>query len=389
MKEKLFLIITVNKFPHGDAGAVRLNAFAKMILSKNFQPYVVSLGESSDFSEKTFDNIKHISLRYSDDNLLYRFLGRILYVKHLKKVIDRFSPNDIAAILFDSGSTSLFKYLKQYSKKYNIPLVFDDVEWYSASEYKLGCLNPFYRHNNMINKKLIDRSLKSVAISTFLEDHFKSKDIRTIRIPVIMDTENISFSKKQFAPDKVIKIIYAGQVGGKDRLFEMVEAISMLSDAERNRISFNIFGITRQQFVSVFNDSILNNCGSSVVFWGRVSREEVISALNNADFSFLLRPENERYAKAGFPTKIVEALSTGTPVMCNLTSDLDLYLHNKINSIIVENCSASACLKALKVVLSLSEDELSILSVKARSTAMEYFDWKKYSDSFINFVFMK
>ncbi len=387
MGKGYFLIITVNKFPFGDAGAVRLNAFAKIVLSKGFKPYVISLGESTDFSEKVFDNIKHISLRYPNDNFLYRILGRILYVKHFKNVINAFSPSDISAILFDSGSVSLFKYLKNYSKNYSIPLVFDDVEWYSKSEYKLGCLSPYYRHNNLINTKLIDDSLKLVAISTFLEEHFTHKDIRTIRIPVIMDVKNVTFNKKLYTSNKVIKIVYAGQVGGKDHLFEMVEAVSMLSEAERNRISFNVVGINREQFVSVFSDSVLNKCGNSVVFSGRVSREKVITALNNADFSFLLRPANERYAKAGFPTKIVEALSTGTPVICNLTSDLGLYLHNNFNSIIIEDCSAKACLNALRVVLSLSEDELSALSSEARNTALEYFDWENYSDSFINFVF--
>lgn len=44
-----------------------------------------------------------------------------------------------------------------------------------------------------------------------------------------------------------------------------------------------------------------------IIAHGRVSREEVTQALSNSDFSILLRPSNERYTKAGFPTKSVDA----------------------------------------------------------------------------------
>lgn len=385
MEKKLFLIITVNKFPFGDAGAVRLMAFSKILLANGVTPFVISLGESTDFSEKVFDGVKHISLRYNKNNFIHRVSGRLLFVNNLKKVIKDFSVDDICGILFDSGTLGLFKYLKKIAFKHNIPLFFDDVEWYSACEFRFKALSPGYIHSNLINTKLIDDNLKVISISTYLEDYFKSKNITTIRVPVIMDVQNINFCNNT-SSDNRVKIVYAGQVGGKDRLLEMVQAVSMLSDAQRKRILFNIVGITKDEFISAFNGEVLEKCADSVAFYGRVSRDEVLNILNSSNFSYLLRPDNERYAKAGFPTKIVEALSTGTPVICNLTSDLSLFIKHRVNGIVIKDCSAEACYESLEEVLSLPGSEIRNMSFEARKTALDNFDWKNYTQALGKFL---
>ena len=59
---------------------------------------------------------------------------------------------------------------------------------------------------------------------------------------------------------------------------------------------------------------------------GRVPRPVVLQTLQETDFTVLIRDASLRYAKAGFPTKVVESLMSGTPVICNLSSDLDEYL---------------------------------------------------------------
>ena len=53
--------------------------------------------------------------------------------------------------------------------------------------------------------------------------------------------------------------------------------------------------------------------------------EKVQEAVSNADYTILIR-ENNRMTMAGFPTKVSESISCGTPVITTKTSDIDNYL---------------------------------------------------------------
>ena len=123
-----------------------------------------------------------------------------------------------------------------------------------------------------------------------------------------------------------------------------------------------------------------------ITFTGRIARNEVLKHLESADFTMLLRPENERYAMAGFPTKVVESLSTATPVICNYTSDLKLYLKDGENSIILEDTSAESCANALKKAVSLTAEERKIMQNNARKTAEKEFDYRVYTDKVKEFI---
>ena len=114
------------------------------------------------------------------------------------------------------------------------------------------------------------------------------------------------------------------------------------------------------------------------MFEGRKPRSEVLRQVAGSDFAFLLRPSDERYAKAGFPTKVVESLSLGTPMLCNLSSDLAIYLKDGENSILINDCSADACCSALRRILALSREQMNRMRLSARKTAEDAFDWRKY-----------
>ena len=103
--------------------------------------------------------------------------------------------------------------------------------------------------------------------------------------------------------------------------------------------------------------------------------------MQKADYTLLLRDASLRYAKAGFPTKIVESLSCGTPPVCNLSSDLSLYLKDGENAVLAENHSPEAFCVALRTVLSFSSDERNSMRLSARKTAREQFDYKIFAES--------
>lgn len=383
MTKNKVLIVTGDKYPEGDAGAIREQSFSKLFQSCGLDPIVIGMGKSTLFSESVFDGVKYYSLRYENNMLFYRILGRALFLHNLKKIIKKQDISEIKGIMFVSGNKGTIRFLEKLAKNNQIELYHDSVEWYSESEFKNGAKNFAYQLNNDINTRIINEKYNVVAISTFLEKHFINRAKSVIRIPVILDVKNISY-EKSINPD-VFNILYAGSIGGKDHISELIEAIALLSKEDQKRISFTVIGTTEEQAKAAGIISSTSNTIESVRFVGRVPRSEVLKYLARADFTFLLRPENERYARAGFPTKVVESLASGTPVMCNYSSDLGMYLSDD-NSIRIENCSRDACYKALTNMLSISLKKRNEMMHNARALAETHFDWRNYIKVFRCFV---
>lgn len=375
LEKKTFLIITWNKYPEEDAGAVRQHAFAKNLDELGYKPIIIGMGKTTKFQQCKYDGVSYFSLRYASSNLLSRVLGRKFFTLNLKKLINTMDPSQIKGILIVSGEKSTFSFVKKYAKKHQIQLYHDSVEWYSPCEFKAGEKDPAYRHNNNINTKYIDKDYKVIAISTLLEKHFTQKNITTIRIPVIMDVQNTFCEKKQ---NDTVQFLYAGSIGGKDLIEEFIEAIGMLEDEKRKKVEFNILGITYENYMKLHKPIPDNVLEESVHFKGRVSRDVVQEYLKTTDFTVLLRPAGERYANAGFPTKVVESLTNSTPVLCNITSDLGMYLKNEENAIILPDIDRKSCLCALKKILDMDKNDFASMRVSARKTALECFDRRLY-----------
>ena len=99
-----------------------------------------------------------------------------------------------------------------------------------------------------------------------------------------------------------------------------------------------------------------------------------------------MRSEEQRYAKAGFPTKFAESLATATPIICNATSDIADYLKDGQNGFWVADGSSTAFATVLRKAIKLSYEQRCWMQLKARETAEEYFDYRVYVDDLAQFM---
>ncbi len=374
------LMISANNHPSGDAGAIRVETFAKLLKSIGCNVLIVGLGKNTEYKIKNMDGIDYISLRSARESLFSRLMNIIFYWKRLKKyVIKKFSRVD-CFFIYGTTSHTITK-VKKYALKNNSSLIIDCVEWYSPEQFKRGKFAYAYREKNKINSRLIDKNFKVIAISSFLEKYYSQKGIFTKQIPVIMDTSSISFEK--VTDEEKIVFLYAGMPGKKDYLAEIISAFSLLSKNELNAIELRIIGVNREDLICKCGADIneVEYLGNAIKCFGRVSREDVLQMLKTASFTVLLRNSQLRYAKAGFPTKVVESLASATPVICNLSSDLGEYLVDGYNSVICSECSSTAMVEAIKRAIAFSYDDRKRLCENARTTAESSFDYLKYADA--------
>jgi len=99
----------------------------------------------------------------------------------------------------------------------------------------------------------------------------------------------------------------------------------------------------------------------------------------------LLRPP-ARYAQAGFPTKVVESLALGTPVICNLTSDLGNYIHDGAEGIVCADYQPEDLVAALERALALSVEQRAAMRAAARARAEAAFDYRQYAAPLADFL---
>lgn len=373
------LILSSNKCPDDDAGAVRQHALARAFTEVGYKVIAVGLGESTKFAEKEYEGVSYVSLRSQSKSFFLRLGNLVFYKSRLCSYIQRQRISPVAILVVDIPFPALF-YIKRYAKMHSIKLFHDSVEWYSKEEFSHGVWDVRYILKNRYNTKWIDTNFSVISISTFLKNHFESRGIRSIRIPTIFDVLNTTCEKHTDA--NKLTLLYAGSPGRKDYLSIMLDGLSMLGQSEIDAFRFNIFGATRNQILAVSPEtaSSLEKLGNNVSFFGRVPREIVKERLEEADFTVLLRPENMRYAKAGFPTKFAESMTAATPVICNLTSDLGMYIEDGENGIIVKDCTAGSFSEAVRKALTLSTEKKKAMYTAARKTAEDKFDYRLYVD---------
>lgn len=373
------VILTYGDFPNGEASSIRLYGIAQLFIKSGFKVRIISMSKITPFVWNIYNGIEYISIRSIKRDFWHRLGNFLFYRRRAKKVL---SSIDVPrALMVLSIPIPAIIMCERLSMSNGYELYTDRTEWYSPSEFDLGRFSPQYIQNDLIVKKIIDKKWKVIAISKYLQDFYKKKGIRTVRIPAIMDTHE--FMTKEINEYTKTIFMYAGSPAKKDSLAMMIESLKLLDTAVLHQIEFRVIGVTKDKMLEIVSD-----IPKQVVFQGRVPRERVLEELRIADFATLLRDPLERFTKAGFPSKVAESLSSGTPMITNLTSDLGDYLIDGKNAIIVENYSLEAFAKAISRAATLDIKKRKEMTKNARETAEKYFDYRVYESSIFQLISM-
>ena len=375
---KRAIIITENKYPRGDAGALRQHATAKTFKELGYSVVIAGYGAFTGKKMLVHDDIEYTSFRPNTQNKLVRLVYKILYGKRVLKFIRRNYP-DASVILVVDMLPHAFKLISKYAKKKNIVLVHDSVEWYSPEEFKRGERNISYQLKERTNLKMVGKGWRVMAISTYLENHFQKTADRVVRVPVIMDIKSIKCNLDTTCTRKT-KFAYVGSPLRKDYLKEILEGFCLLPDEALHSVELNVVGANYQQLQDVcgISKETLDKLEGVLIAHGRLPHEEAVRYVRESDYTLLIRAASLRYAKAGFPTKIVESLACGTPPVCNLSSDLGMYLKHGENAILTEGHAPEQIKVALEAAILTPIEERKTLRRNARETAEKCFDYRQY-----------
>ena len=181
----------------------------------------------------------------------------------------------------------------------------------------------------------------------FFSDKVK-KGCKMIEMPMTVDTERFHITPTTNTLGDYVA--YCGNMSNKkDGIVNLIDSFVLVEQQHPNVKLVLIGGTNDQTYLESLKQKVTDLGLNNVIFYGKVSRDEMPSLLLNAKALLLARPSSLQ-SKGGFPTKLGEYLSTGKPVVVTAVGDIPLYL-NRTNSYIVPPDDNKAFASAINDIL--------------------------------------
>lgn len=292
---------------------------------------------------------------------------------------------------------ALFAFLMLiWCKIKKIPLILDCTEWHeskhimgwSGGPYSLKSYLAIFE--NFLRMRFVYRKFFNViAISTYLERYYKLNG-NVIRLPPIM----FSASRLVGDLDSILDInspegvyfIYAGSAGRKDNIVDFVASLPEISKFISRTVKVLIVGMSQQEVDELLRESglIPEIFHPFYIAFGWLPHDQVNAIYKRAHFSILFR-DDKRYARAGFPTKLMESWFNGRPVFANEVGDICLFGERGVDIVSVSRASLALDIgSALKLII--ANNSYNSMALHCRSQAEYHFSIDTYISQFKDFV---
>ncbi len=365
---KHILITGAFRFPDKDAAAKRVLGLGHLFRDLGYQVTFAG-GERGFPQKKNFLDFSYYSQNELDKGNNRNIIQKIWdFYRSGNRTVNwliNFHKNTPVEVVVIYNSSYIFQWrVHKFCKSKGIKIIGDCTEWYESHHlpggaYGLVSLDNYLKmHYGFIKLKNV------ITISKYLDKYYRKKKCNTVIIPPQFIEPQI-LSGSSVEKGNVKRLIYAGSPGRKDDLEIIIDVLS--KSYFQFKISLHIIGISLEEFKKSSDIEISGN----VKFIGRIPYENVKEYYMNADFSIIIRP-NKRFANAGFPTKFVESLSFGVPVIATNTSDIPDYLRDGFNGFLLKDDKKRTVEEALKAVVVLEPSRVKEMKENALKTSTKF-----------------
>lgn len=376
---KRVIIICNCKFPRGGALSNYIQYLSLAISIAGYDTIIVTDTNSEYIS------CQNKSIKYGCHNIERIMISNNKFLRHIQfktgYILERFGvlrKYDLSAsdVLIVFGKNRVFyNELLRFRKKRGFKIIGGLLEMFSSEDFgddKHGYANYYY-----VLENIFPQFDAVMPISTYIEDHYKAKGIKTFCIPILADTEE--FEVKEKLLDKYRFVLPAnGKM--KDALCEMLIAFSNLSQTELLQIELHTCGIKDSDIKKSLNDAQYAKLQSILHVHGWMKYDDLIELYQNMNFLILAR-KTSQMTLANFPSKVPETMGLGiVPVVSEVGDYTKYYLQNGIDSIFIDGYSPENCLLAIRKAINLSEQEYIQMSKNAIHCVKTKFDYHVWVD---------
>ena len=276
----------------------------------------------------------------------------------------------------------LFPFVKHYFK--DVPVITDTVDLWPESiiEYAgYSKTNPIIRVLYRLERNAY---LKSDAMIFSMEggvDYLKEQPYsekidysRVFHINMGCDlstcdryleefTEKLPWDRNRY------NIVYCGSIRPANQVNQICEAAKELYSQGDDTVDFHIYGNGDQ--LDNLKSFVERNKLPNVHFYGRFKKEQIPGILSQADASLLTYKQVNLMKYGGSQSKLFDYLASGTPIICNAKWGYNL-IERYFCGVVTEDQSPDAFVKAIKKLLSLSKEEITLMGKNGRKVAEMY-----------------
>lgn len=378
-------IYYVGNFDRPESNAAGKRVYGNALILSKLGYKVVLIGKSKNETGDT-------PVNYGDNIVFLKFPNYAIYKsgKYLNFVCDTITKLGKPEFIIRYGSPGLAEFDRQlltFCKRIGIKLIADVVDWLSPSGDSF-IFNSIKRIDTYLEKGVFNaKSDGVIAISSYLSHYYTEKNCNTVIIPPLVAEykENNSYNVN-------INLVYAGvpfrlnrKIKNNDEVKDRLDlAVHGIAGVIKRGLAivFDIYGITKEQYLMAYpNDS--DFISNAIRFHGKQSMQIVQEHINKADFTILLRDRN-RASMAGFPTKIVESVSCGTPVITTDTSDITRYITNNKTGFIIDVSNEKNMINEFERILCVDREQLQ--SMKRNCFESKDFSPENYQSAMQDFL---
>ncbi|MFC4354211.1 glycosyltransferase [Chryseomicrobium palamuruense] len=340
---------------------------------KRYKKIVIDTYNFSNYTDNR-DNINVGFLNITGIKNISRYITLKPYLKDWA-----LSTSNKKKIIIAYAMTSTFTHLLEYVKKVNSDvitcLVVPDLPQYMNLS---GNRNYIYNNLKKVELKLINRNMEYIDCYVLLTNYMRQA--LNINVPSVV-VEGIStniFDKVDYIPQKegIKTVLYSGGLNEKYGVVDLVKAFEKLP---ANNYRLIICGSGEAEEV------IRRACkrDKRIIFKGLLKRDEVLQLQKSSTILVNPRPNNEEYTKYSFPSKIMEYMSSGTPVIAFMLDGMPKEYGDYIYPIIE---GKDGLFLTLDKTLSKSEKELYEKGSKAKEFVLSQKNNVKQVEKILNMI---
>lgn len=378
------LYIGYFRLPDRDAGAIRVRGIADALTEAGYS--VILVGDNYTGPRGTDQDIP---LLMRLPIAAKRGLDRLVTSSSCFEQLELIDWQRVAAVICYPGFAALIWRLMHSCRRHSVPLIIDCVEWFDPSHKLGGRFGPFSLDSEFRMRWLHARAGNVICISSFLTRYYAGKGCNVVRIPPLageeMNRYGLDWAHARALSADSLTLVYAGSPGRKELFPEIIEGVQR-SRRRGIDVSFKVVGVTEDELSAIMRrkrGQVPDFDG--ITCYGRMPRAAALQIVAASDYTVILRPQ-KRFANAGFPSKLVESLSLGVPVIANATSDIAEYLRDEREGYLLSEPTAEALEGAIVRASTLTFEQKSQMRAQARLRAHECFDYRKYAEVLSEFL---
>ncbi|WP_137885657.1 glycosyltransferase family 4 protein [Pseudomonas sp. 2FE] len=381
------------ELPDKNAAAHRVVANGKIMRNLGYEVVFVGMNKSNGLSEnfvrcdQDFFGFECWSIPYPAG-----FISWIKYILGLPEILDFVAaerPNKVVGVICYNYPAVAQLRINSLCRKRGIKHFADATEWYDASGGNLMYRVVKWLDTSLRIHVVNARSDGVITTSKFMTSFYAKRNKRTVELPTLFDADK--FQAPPIIKDRLRrKFIYVGipfdigrinknRTNLKERLDLSILLFSKLYE-EGELFDFVIYGVSKDEYLTVFPEhhDLLIKMADCVHFNGRQPNKVVLDSIADSDVSIFFRDET-RVTLAGFPSKLAESISCGTPVLSNKMVSIEDYAG--LGSLFLAEKGEE--LSVIKGLMRMSMQEINEL--KAMSFESRFFDYRRFQARFESF----